>query len=103
MENCFSVDKHLCAGGEKGKDSCKVNYNLKLISILTLTDRFIKGDSGGPLIAQKSTLDPFMLVGIVSGGTSRFGQRVSSFIVIWLIFQMWCRSTWYFHQSDRLS
>ena len=24
MENCFSVDKHLCAGGEKGKDSCKV-------------------------------------------------------------------------------
>jgi hypothetical protein len=24
LENDLSVDKHLCAGGEKGKDSCKV-------------------------------------------------------------------------------
>ena len=42
MEN-FSVDKHLCAGGEKGKDSCKVNYNLNLISILTLIALLHKG------------------------------------------------------------
>jgi len=54
LENDLSIDKHLCAGGQEGKDSCK-------------------GDSGGPLIAQKSTLDPFLLVGVVSGGTSRCG------------------------------
>jgi len=54
LENDISIDKHLCAGGEKGKDSCK-------------------GDSGGPLITQKSTLHPFLLVGVVSGGTSRCG------------------------------
>lgn len=54
LENDISIDKHLCAGGEKGKDSCK-------------------GDSGGPLIARKSSLSPFLLVGVVSGGTSRCG------------------------------
>ena len=31
----------------------------------------MQGDSGGPLIAGK-TFSPFLLVGVVSGGTSRF-------------------------------
>jgi len=54
LEDDISIETHLCAGGEKGKDSCK-------------------GDSGGPFIVRRSQLDPYMLIGIVSGGTSRCG------------------------------
>merc|ERR1712154_445753 len=48
----LSPSLHLCAGGEEGKDSCN-------------------GDSGGPLMARRSKLSPWQLVGVVSGGTSR--------------------------------
>ena len=27
MEKYFSIDKHLCAGGQEGKDSCKVKLS----------------------------------------------------------------------------
>jgi len=50
----IKLEEHLCAGGEKDKDSCK-------------------GDSGGPLIGRDGDDQPFQLVGIVSAGTKRCG------------------------------
>merc|ERR1712241_159686 len=49
-----ALSNEVCAGGEIGKDSCK-------------------GDSGGPLLARQSSVHPFMVVGVVSGGTNRCG------------------------------
>jgi len=46
----LSLETQICAGGENGKGSCE-------------------GDSGGPLITQKTDYSPFMIVGIVSFGT----------------------------------
>merc|ERR1719410_479046 len=40
----LSLEHHLCAGGEVGKDACQ-------------------GDSGGPLLARQSWVHPFMVVG----------------------------------------
>jgi len=54
IQDELHVDIHLCAGGEKDEDSCK-------------------GDSGGPLIARESDISPYMVVGIVSGGTTKCG------------------------------
>jgi len=50
----ITVQHFICAGGEKGKDSCS-------------------GDSGGPLVIRESDADPTYLVGVVSAGTSRCG------------------------------
>lgn len=55
FKNIHSV-RHLCAGGEKGKDSCS-------------------GDSGGPLISRKGKEDPMFLKGIVSFGARRCGEK----------------------------
>ena len=51
----ISVEKHLCAGGEIGKDSCN-------------------GDSGGPLVGREQPLDHFTLIGLVSGGAKTCGR-----------------------------
>jgi len=50
----FDKTRQICAGGEKGKDSCS-------------------GDSGGPLFARESTNDPWTQVGLVSFGTAACG------------------------------
>lgn len=55
FRNIHSV-RHLCAGGEIGKDSCS-------------------GDSGGPLITRESKEGPMYLRGIVSFGAKRCGER----------------------------
>ena len=51
----ISVEEHLCAGGERGKDSCN-------------------GDSGGPLVGREDAVGPLTLIGVVSGGARRCGQ-----------------------------
>merc|ERR1711862_217236 len=51
----ISVEEHLCAGGERGKDSCN-------------------GDSGGPLVGREDAAGPLTLIGVVSGGARRCGQ-----------------------------
>ena len=50
----ISVEKHLCAGGVLGEDSCL-------------------GDAGGPLLGRERPDDPFTLIGVMSSGTSRCG------------------------------
>ncbi len=50
----ISIEKHLCAGGERGKDNCY-------------------GDSGGPLVGRDTSLEPLTLIGVVSGGSRRCG------------------------------
>ena len=49
-----SVEAHLCAGGVRGKDTCN-------------------GDSGGPLLGSEHPYEPFILIGLVSGGSRRCG------------------------------
>jgi len=55
LRNDIRVKEHLCAGGERGKDSCK-------------------GDSGGPLVGRQSEVQPWELVGVVSAGTKVCGR-----------------------------
>ena len=45
------------------------------IVLLCTTDNTLypQGDSGGPLISRKNSLSSYMLVGVVSGGTSKCG------------------------------
>jgi len=50
----ISKSMHLCAGGQQGEDSCS-------------------GDSGGPLLSREDSVSPFMVVGVVSGGSARCG------------------------------
>ena len=70
----IKIGDHICAGGEEGKDACK-------------------GDSGGPLMGRDGS-GPYVLVGVVSGGTTYCGigipalfTRVSSYIN-WIIQNM---------------
>ena len=59
-------------------------HNLTILKSLT---KYMQGDSGGPLITRKSTLSPFLLVGVVSGGTSRYGRGFHQLIKSWVIHQ----------------
>jgi len=68
----LSPSLHLCAGGEEGKDSCN-------------------GDSGGPLMARRSKLSPWQLVGVVSGGTSRCGIGAPGIFTRVTTFSQWIR------------
>ena len=52
----------ICAGGEEGKDSCKVKKCLLQCPQLYLT----QGDGGGPLVCQSS--QSWYLAGVVSWG-----------------------------------
>ena len=54
VQRDLQANKHICASGEKGKDSCK-------------------GDSGGGLIFQKEDTLPFVQLGIISAGTKICG------------------------------
>jgi len=58
-KDSFAINKslQLCAGGEKGIDSCS-------------------GDRGGPLVAQKSSSDPWYEIGITSFGTTRCASEI---------------------------
>ena len=51
----ISIENHLCAGGERGKDNCY-------------------GDSGGPLVGRDTSLEPLTLIGVVSGGSRTCGM-----------------------------
>jgi len=50
-------DRQICAGGEKGKDSCN-------------------GDSGGPLFAREFSSEPWVQIGLVSFGTRNCARGV---------------------------
>ena len=56
-------DDFLCAGGEPGKDVCKVKYIIQLDFSPTSS---IQGDSGGPLMYRTSGKS--VLAGLVSHG-----------------------------------
>jgi len=58
-EKPFIIDpeRQICAGGEKGKDSCN-------------------GDSGGPLFAREFSGDPWTQIGLVSFGTKACAKGV---------------------------
>ena len=49
------TSKHICAGGELGRDSCA-------------------GDSGGPLMVTTPTGPPYSIIGVVSFGAVRCGE-----------------------------
>ena len=51
----IQLEEHLCAGGEKGKDSCN-------------------GDSGASLIGRDGEDNPYIMVGVVSAGTNTCGM-----------------------------
>ena len=70
---CSSPSLHLCAGGEDGKDS-------------------YKGDSGGPLMARRTRLDPWQLVGVVSGGTKRCGIGAPGIFTRVTQYRQWIRN-----------
>jgi len=55
----FNIDteRQICAGGERGKDSCN-------------------GDSGGPLFIRDGSNDPWIQIGLVSFGTTRCAKGV---------------------------
>ncbi|CAH2086012.1 unnamed protein product [Euphydryas editha] len=63
------TEKQLCAGGSEGQDSCR-------------------GDSGGPLMGQVSSMENWMVIGIVSYGPTPCGlygwpvvyTRVTAFV-----------------------
>ena len=70
----------ICAGGEKGKDSCSVSFFKLKIHIVY----FIQGDSGGPLYMRSiiegkkkssyfESSKPWFLLGIVSFGSKQCG------------------------------
>ncbi|CAH2094432.1 unnamed protein product [Euphydryas editha] len=50
------TEKQLCAGGLESQDSCR-------------------GDSGGPLMGQVSSMENWMAIGVVSYGPSPCGLR----------------------------
>ena len=52
----------MCAGGEKGKDSCQVELATSSQSLIFL----LQGDSGGPLTLNKTS--QHVLIGAVSSG-----------------------------------
>lgn len=57
QSRCLNIfDGQLCAGGEKGKDSCR-------------------GDSGGPLMQFSRKLQKWYAVGIVSYGPTMCGMK----------------------------
>ena len=67
---------HLCAGGNKDdeKDTCKVPSHF----LSNLINGVFQGDSGGPLLFRVDEYEPWILVGIISGGTNQCGQGAPS-------------------------
>ena len=97
-EKWKGVDEtHICAGGEQGKDSCRVIIVLILKYMINFNnlDAF-QGDSGGPLYLSKvapsghpepNDINPVYLLGLVSFGSKFCGEglpgvytRVNSFV-----------------------
>lgn len=70
----LSSEYHLCAGGVRGKDSCN-------------------GDSGGPLIMQRTDITPYQLIGVVSGGTSRCAQGIPGIYTRFTVYVEWVKET----------
>ena len=66
------TEEQICAGGEKGKDSCN-------------------GDSGGPLMARESDISPWQIVGIVSFGTARCATGAPAVFTRVTNYRQWIR------------
>lgn len=48
-----------------------------------------QGDSGGGLLARDSPLSPYLVVGVVSGGTTRCGIGAPAFFTRVSSFRQW--------------
>ena len=88
-----SSHEHLCAGGEKGMDWCGVSRSIVCWIKKFINVKFdhlpLQGDTGGPLVARDGDLAPYMLVGVVSVGTTRCGVGAPAFFTRVSSFRQW--------------
>lgn len=92
LTNQITKELHVCAGGNKDdeKDTCKVSdRSNKNVS----PSGSFQGDSGGPLLYRVDEFDPWILVGIISGGTNQCGQGAPSISTNVVNYVEWIQET----------
>ncbi len=68
-----ATNKHICAGGVDGEDSCN-------------------GDSGGPLVGVDRINEQMFLLGVVSSGTPKCGVGQPGLYTKFALYEEWIRN-----------